>query len=78
MWPRLFLVAAVAVAVAALVSVSTRRETPMPDPFPALAADETTPEPTVATETATFGNGCFWCTEAVYQQIKGVKTTRRW
>ncbi len=27
----------------------------------------------MATKTAVFGGGCFWCTEAIYKRIKGVK-----
>jgi len=26
----------------------------------------------IKTETATLGNGCFWCTEAIFQQVEGV------
>jgi peptide-methionine (S)-S-oxide reductase len=39
-------------------------------PAAALPAKATTPD---GTELATFGSGCFWCTEAVFQQLKGVK-----
>ncbi len=26
----------------------------------------------IATDTATFANGCFWCTEAIFEQLDGV------
>lgn len=28
----------------------------------------------VKTDTATFANGCFWCTEAIFQEVKGVQS----
>ncbi len=32
--------------------------------------------PTMNTDTATFGAGCFWCVEAVYQRLEGVLRVR--
>ncbi len=30
--------------------------------------------PSAKTDTATFGQGCFWCSEAIFERIEGVKS----
>jgi peptide-methionine (S)-S-oxide reductase len=50
---------------------STTPENPMPD-RPGTPQPATPPAAAATTMVATFANGCFWCSEAVLEQLDGV------
>jgi peptide-methionine (S)-S-oxide reductase len=63
--------AALSLAMIAITSFSCAQKSPAP----ANLTNNTTmnnPSTTAITETATFANGCFWCTEAIFEQLDGV------
>ena len=67
-----FLFLALATVVSSTIAVyGTRPADPLiSESFPILEPADIADDST----TATFGNGCFWCTEAIFQQLKGVHT----
>lgn len=46
-----------------------------PAPQPAIAADQVKEVIPEGLEIATFGSGCFWCTESDFDKVPGVVTT---
>jgi peptide-methionine (S)-S-oxide reductase len=74
MWRKAAWVAPAVVVALLCFALSRRERFIVPQTFPVLAPDQLDSDrgPPGESELATLGSGCFWCTEAVFRQMKGV------
>lgn len=74
MWRKAAWVAPAVLVALFCFALSRRERVTVPESFPVLAPDQVGSDRGLSgeSELATLGSGCFWCTEAVFRQMKGV------